>query len=144
MRGLCSHATDTVSGISAELRKYSPKTSKKFSRIPPKKRTPARTVPCARSLVCKMDGQARDHCVQDLHYTRSTSDCTQLLKSIILTRRLYNDFQKLTSLRVPKVTIFNHSQRSSGQYMYPFLYNDFYFNDRFLLVNSLELVLRYI
>ena len=28
--------------------------------------------------------------------------------------------------------------------MYRFLYNDFYFNDRFLLVNSLELALRYI
>ena len=27
--------------------------------------------------------------------------------------------------------------------MYQFLYNDFYFNDRFLLVNSLELALRY-
>ena len=57
---------------------------------------------------------------------------------------MYNDFPKLTGLRVPKVTILTHSQRSIGQYMCRFLYNDFYFNDRFLLVNSLELALRYI
>ena len=66
------------------------------------------------------------------------------VKGIILTRRIYNDFTKLTSLRVPKVTISTHSQRSIGQYMYRFLYNNFDFNDRFLLVNSLELALRYI
>ena len=66
------------------------------------------------------------------------------VKAIILTRRIYNDFPKLTSLRIPKVTILTHSQRSIGQYMYRFLYNDFYFNDSFLLVNSLELALRYI
>ena len=65
------------------------------------------------------------------------------VKAIILTRRIYNDFPKLTSLRVPKVTILTHSQRSIGQYMYRFQYNDFYFNDRFLLINSLELALRY-
>ena len=66
------------------------------------------------------------------------------VKAIILTRRIYNDFPKLTGLRVPKVTILTHSPCSIGQYMYRFLYNDFYFNDRFLLVNSLELALRYI
>ena len=84
-------------------------------------------------------------------HTRSTSvtatathDSQSTVKAIILTRRIYNDFPNLTSLRVPKVTILTpHSQRSIGRYMYRFLYNDFYFNDRFLLVNSLELALRY-
>ena len=66
------------------------------------------------------------------------------MKAIILTRRIYNDFPKSTSSRVPKVPIFTHSQRSIGQYMYRFLYNDFYLHDRFLLVNSLELALRHI
>ena len=68
--------------------------------------------------------------------------CT--VKAIILTRRIFNDFPKLTSLRVPKVTILTHYQRSIGQYMYRFRYNNLYFNDRYLLVNSLELALRYI
>ena len=66
------------------------------------------------------------------------------VKAIILTRRIYNDFPKFTGLRVPKITILTYSQRSIGQYMYRFLYNDFYFNDRFLLVNLLELALHYI
>ena len=55
------------------------------------------------------------------------------VKVIILTRRIYNDFPKLTGLRVPKVTILTHSPCSIGQYMYRFLYNDFYFNDRLSL-----------
>ena len=66
------------------------------------------------------------------------------VKAIILTRRIYNDFPKSTGLRVPKITILTYSQRSIGQLLYRFLYNDFYFNDRFLLVNSLELALRYL
>ena len=77
----------------------------------------------------------REHQNNPLRYT---------VKAIILTRRIYNDLPKLTSLRVPKVTIRTHSQRSIGQYMCRFLYNNFYFNNRFLLVNSLELALRYI
>ena len=52
-----------------------------------------------------------------------------------------NDFPKLTGFGVRKVTILTHSQRSIGQYMHRFLYNDFYFIDRFLLVNSLELII---
>ena len=38
------------------------------------------------------------------------------VEAIILTRRIYNDFPKLTSLRVAKVTILSHSQRSIGRY----------------------------
>ena len=64
------------------------------------------------------------------------------VKAIILTRRIYNDFLKLTGLRVPKLTILTHSQRSIATVLYRFLYNDFYFNDRVLLVNSLELAPR--
>ena len=44
------------------------------------------------------------------------------VKAIILTRRIYNDFPKLTSLRVPKLTILTHSQRSIGQYMFSHVY----------------------
>ena len=40
-------------------------------------------------------------------------------------------------IRVPKVRIRTYFQRSIRQYTYRFLYNDFYFNDRFLLVNPL-------
>ena len=66
------------------------------------------------------------------------------VKAIILTRRIYNDFLKLTGLCEQKVTILTHSQRSIATVLYRFLYNDFYSNDRFPLVNSLELALRYI
>ena len=65
------------------------------------------------------------------------------VKASIPTRRIYHDFLKLTVLRVPKVTILTHSQRSIATVLYRFPSNDFYFNDRFLLVNSLELALRY-
>ena len=72
VRGLCSHAPDIMlSGISRGTSKVFSQNIEKIlqnSPPPPKKRTPARTVPCTCSLVCKMDGQARDHCMQDLHY----------------------------------------------------------------------------
>ena len=87
--------------------------------------------------------QERDR-VRNRTKINSVQKCPAAVKAIILMRRIHNDFPKLTSLRVPKVTIFTHSQRSIGKYMYRFLYNDFYFNDRFLLVNSLELALGFI
>ena len=56
------------------------------------------------------------------HQTQlATYSCPQYsntVKAIILTMRIYIDFPKLTSLRVPKVTILTHSQRSVGQYNY--------------------------
>ena len=66
------------------------------------------------------------------------------VKAIIITRRIYNNFLKLTGLRAQKVTILTRAQRSIATELYRFLYNDFYFNDRSLLVSSLELALRYI
>ena len=49
---------------------------------------------------------------------------TSTVKAIILTRRIYNDFPKLTSLRVPKVALLTHSQRSIGQYCKTCIYNE--------------------
>ena len=81
-------------------------------------------------------------CIPDTSLLTSAFRLMYCKLAIILTRHIYNGFPKSTGLRVPKVTILTYSQRSIGQYMYRFLYNDFYFNDRFLLVNSLELALR--
>ena len=39
--------------------------------------------------------------------------CMSTVIAIILTRRIYNDFPKLTGLRVPKVTILTHSHAFS-------------------------------
>ena len=87
-------------------------------------------VPCARSSV--PNGVQVD--IELYYMVCPNSGWVLTVKAIILTGRIYNDFLKLTGLCVPKVTILTHSQRSIATALYRFLYNNFYFNDRFLLV----------
>ena len=67
-----------------------------------------------RSALCVSSSCQSFH---DMHRSSVLIRFENTVKAIILTRRIYNDFPKLTSLRVPKVTILTHSQRSIGQYM---------------------------